>query len=95
MLSVVNIRGDRLYHGMVLTLPSLINIYLMRLHSEHIWWDQAGALLQAGILPTHVPHEKGVLRLPVSGVEAAQLLINENDGATNAMLGEGWGVKPS
>ncbi|KAJ4472130.1 hypothetical protein J3R30DRAFT_3298956 [Lentinula aciculospora] len=75
MMGVINIRGDRLYH-------------------EHIWWDQATALLQAGVLPRHVsyPTSEGQkeLRLPVSGVESAHMLINEMDGKSNEMLASSW-----
>lgn len=77
MMSVVNVRGDRLYH-------------------EHIWWDQAGALKQVGILPTHVPYPppdgKHNLRLPIAGIEAARLLVDETAGRSNEMLEESWGV---
>lgn len=77
MVSVVNVRGDRLYH-------------------EHIWWDQAGALKQVGVIPTNVPYPGpnggGTLRLPISGKEAAALLVDETAGRSNEMLGEDWGV---
>ena len=36
-----------------------------------------------------------MLRLPVSGVEAAYMLANESRGNSNEMLGEGWGVVPA
>ncbi|GJJ12988.1 hypothetical protein Clacol_007235 [Clathrus columnatus] len=75
MMSVVNVRGDRLYH-------------------EHIWWDQAGALKQVGILPSHLPHPLTgeSTRLPITGIEAARLLVDETDGESNEMLEESWGV---
>ncbi|KAJ3566964.1 hypothetical protein NP233_g6663 [Leucocoprinus birnbaumii] len=79
MMAVVNVRGDRLYN-------------------EHIWWDQATALRQAGILPTHVPflapdNSSATLRLPVSGVESAHMLLDESNGTSNEMLGDDWGVQ--
>ncbi|TFK43298.1 NTF2-like protein [Crucibulum laeve] len=78
MLAVVNVRGDRLYN-------------------EHIWWDQATALLQAGVLPTHVPYPapsgSGTLRLPVAGVECANMLVDESKGKSNEMFGSDWGVQ--
>jgi carboxymethylenebutenolidase len=81
MVSVVNFRGDRLYH-------------------EHIWWDQAGALRQAGVLGTYVPYypadgtsPRGELRLPIAGAEAGRLLVDERDGEMNLMLGDEWGVQ--
>ncbi|KAF9481987.1 NTF2-like protein [Pholiota conissans] len=77
MMAVVNIRGDRLYN-------------------EHIWWDQATALKQAGILPSHLPFSDpktgatSSLRLPVVGVEGAEMLIDESKGKSNEMLDPGW-----
>ncbi|THV05373.1 NTF2-like protein [Dendrothele bispora CBS 962.96] len=77
-IGVINVRGDRLYH-------------------EHIWWDQATALKQAGVLPSHLPYPypdgKQKLRLPVAGVEAARLLVDETDGKSNEMFGSDWGIQ--
>ncbi|KAF9569437.1 NTF2-like protein [Agrocybe pediades] len=82
MMAVVNIRGDRLYN-------------------EHIWWDQATALKQAGVLPSYVPFTDSnasasdgpkLLRLPVAGVESANMLIDESKGTSNEMFGPDWGV---
>ncbi|KAF5333576.1 hypothetical protein D9611_002291 [Ephemerocybe angulata] len=82
-----------------LAIPMLavVNIRGDRLYNEHIWWDQATVLKQAGILPTYVPYptpEGNVhsLRLPVAGAESAEMLVDESKGKSNAMLGEGWGV---
>lgn len=66
--------------------------------AEHIWWDQATALRQAGLLPTYLPYSgpegiNGTLRLPVAGVECARMLLNETDGKSNEMIGDDWGVK--
>lgn len=62
---------------------------------EHIWWDQATALRQAGVLPTHLPYPgyegNQTLRLPVAGAESAQMLL-EVSGASNGMFGSEWGV---
>jgi carboxymethylenebutenolidase len=41
----------------------------VKLYNEHIYWDQASVLVQIGLLP------RG--GLPVSGIEAAQKLVNE------------------
>lgn len=94
MMGVINIRGDRLYHGEHLCRilsPSL------RHNPEHILWDQATVFLQAGILPSYVPHStpKGQkkLRLPVAGVESARLLMNEMGRESNEMFGSDWGVQ--
>ncbi|KAF8826435.1 hypothetical protein HHX47_DHR5000156 [Lentinula edodes] len=63
---------------------------------QHIWWDQATALFQAGILASHVPYPtpegQKMLRLPVLGAESARMLINEMDGKSNVMLGSDWGI---
>jgi carboxymethylenebutenolidase len=65
---------------------------------EHIWWDQATVLRQAGILPTHVPYTVlsglgGTLRLPVAGVECAHMLLDETNGKSNEMMGPDWGLQ--
>lgn len=81
MMSVVTLRGDRLA-------------------SERIWWDQATLLSQLGLLPSHVPwssssslsNEEEFIRLPVSGLEQAGKLVDEGEGESNEMMGEGWGV---
>ncbi|KAH9484921.1 hypothetical protein JR316_0001823 [Psilocybe cubensis] len=89
MISVVNVRGDRLYN-------------------EHIWWDQATVLRQAGILPTYVPFpllddsdappplgegHRQLLRLPVAGAECAAKLVNETKEKSNGMFGSKWGLQ--
>lgn len=96
MLAVVNVRGDRLYNGSCLLLYFLNMVMSDHLPAEHIWWDQATALRQAGILPTHLPYPTptgtGSLRLPVAGVESAHMLVDESKGKSNEMFGEEWGV---
>ncbi|KAF8897177.1 hypothetical protein BD779DRAFT_355063 [Infundibulicybe gibba] len=66
-----------------------------RLYNEHIWWDQATALFQAGVLPTHVDYPGDTsgkkLRLPVAGVETAAMLKDERSGNSNIMLEGTWG----
>ena len=91
MMSVVNVRGDRLYHG---PHRNILDVYfsLSFTFSEHIWWDQGTALLQAGVLPSHVNHSDGQLRLPVAGEESSRLLLDETDGESNQMFGPEWGV---
>jgi carboxymethylenebutenolidase len=55
-------------------------------------------LLQAGLLPTHVPYPTPdgtkSLRLPVAGVETANMLADETQGKSNEMLGSDWGLLP-
>lgn len=63
---------------------------------EHIWWDQATALRQAGILPSHLPYSGtggGTLRLPIAGAECAEMLLDERNGKSNEMMGDDWGVQ--
>ncbi|KAF9268248.1 NTF2-like protein [Marasmius fiardii PR-910] len=64
----------------------VVNVRGDRLYHEHIWWDHASALFQAGILPSHVSHEGQKLRLPIAGVEGARLLVDETDGTSNEMI---------
>ncbi|KAJ3841241.1 hypothetical protein F5878DRAFT_27185 [Lentinula raphanica] len=85
--------------GKVLEIPMMgvINIRGDRLYHEHIWWDQATALLQAGLLPKQVPYPTPDgpkrLRLPVAGAESAQMLLNEMGVKSNEMLESSWGVQ--
>ena len=71
---------------------------------EHIWWDQATVLRQAGILPSFVPFPdpnegaggaSTLLRLPVAGVESAHILLDKSKARSNEMMGPEWGIKPA
>lgn len=77
--------------GAKLSIPMLavVNIRGDRLYHEHIWWDSGTALRQAGLLPTHVDYNGSPLKLPVAGVEAAQLFRGEPV-ASNQMLDPEW-----
>eukprot|EP00914_Ancora_sagittata_P028360 GHVO01055920.1.p1 GENE.GHVO01055920.1~~GHVO01055920.1.p1 ORF type:complete len:152 (+),score=6.36 GHVO01055920.1:194-649(+) len=83
----------------ILEIPmiAVVNIRGDRLYHEHIWWDQATILRQAGILSTHVSHPtpEGLkqLRLPIAGAESAHMLMNEMDGTSNEMFGHDWGIQ--
>ncbi|KAF9076575.1 hypothetical protein BDP27DRAFT_1313561 [Rhodocollybia butyracea] len=85
--------------GKPLEIPMMgvINIRGDRLYHEHLWWDQATVLFQAGILPGHLPHPtpqgQKILRLPITGAESARMLMNEMDGRSNEMFGPEWGVR--
>ncbi|GLB33427.1 putative lea domain protein [Lyophyllum shimeji] len=85
--------------GKKLTIPMLavVNIRGDRLYNEHIWWDQATVLRQAGILPTYMPYPtpegNRSLRLPVAGAECAAMLVDEANGTSNAMFGDDWGLQ--
>jgi carboxymethylenebutenolidase len=49
-----------------------------KIHHEHIHWDQASALVQAGLLdPTH---------LPVSGAEAARKMLSPTSLPSNLLM---------
>ncbi|KAF8803751.1 hypothetical protein BYT27DRAFT_7195092 [Phlegmacium glaucopus] len=83
MIAIVNVRGDRV-------------------SNEHIWWDQATVLRQAGIMPSFLPFPdpnadagstSQLLRLPVTGVECAHMLLDESKGKSNEMFGPEWGLK--
>ncbi|KAH9482461.1 hypothetical protein JR316_0004561 [Psilocybe cubensis] len=95
--------------GKKLAVPMLavVNIRGDRLYNEHIWWDQATVLSQAGILPSHlpfpiatggigatIPGQTQLLRLPVAGAESAAMLVDETNGKSNEMLGPDWGLQP-
>ncbi|TFK74452.1 hypothetical protein BDN72DRAFT_955784 [Pluteus cervinus] len=87
--------------GKKLAVPmmAVVNIRGDRLYNEHIWWDQGTVMVQAGIIPTHIPFPLGTgassLRLPIAGVETARMLIDETNGTSNEMFGSSWGVVSS
>jgi carboxymethylenebutenolidase len=73
MVSVVTVRGGKLV-------------------SEHMYWDQASVLMQVGLLdPKMVPKafkNKGLRRLPVTGVDAARQLVEPRQERYNKLLKE-------
>ncbi|PNS20633.1 hypothetical protein CAC42_360 [Sphaceloma murrayae] len=73
LVSIVSIRGGKLYH-------------------EHRYWDQASVLVQVGLLdPKIVPQgmeERGLRRLPVYGVEAAEKVLDESSHPSNGLLAD-------
>ncbi|PNP49649.1 hypothetical protein THARTR1_09660 [Trichoderma harzianum] len=71
---------------LAIPMVGVINIRGDRLYHEHIWWDQGTVLRQLGILPTHLPYEGGLVKLPVAGDETARLLLDERDGTSNEMI---------
>jgi hypothetical protein len=64
-----------------------------KLVHERVYWDQAGVLVQVGLLdPKLVPEgfrEKGLERLPVCGEEAAVKVLDFESRPTNEMVA-GW-----
>jgi len=90
--------------GKKLSVPmiAVVNIRGDRLYNEHIWWDQATVLRQAGILPSFLPFPdlnadaggaSALLRLPVAGAECAHMLLDESKGRSNEMFSSEWGIK--
>ncbi|UKZ72692.1 hypothetical protein TrVFT333_000326 [Trichoderma virens FT-333] len=71
---------------LAIPMVGVINVRGDRLYHEHIWWDQGTVLRQLGILPTHLPYDGGVVKLPVAGVECARLVLDERDGTCNEMI---------
>lgn len=59
-----------------IVIVSIFHVVGTKLESEHIYWDQASVLVQAGLLdPKLVPGEmkkKGMKMLPIVGAEAAR-----------------------
>lgn len=75
-----------------------------RLCHEHISWDQATALRQAGLMPEWVPFPYQIegrdpapgkrfeVRLPVLGEETAKKLVNESSVESNELISQGEGI---
>jgi len=78
---------------------AVVNFRGDRLYHEHIWWDQATVLRQAGLLPTlfefSTPEGSLMIHLPVTGAESAAKLIDETSVESNGMLDTGWGKQAS
>lgn len=86
--------------GKYLRIPftAIVNIRGDRLFHEHIAWDQATALRQLGILPTHLPASPSAagqesadpietqIRLPVAGAGTAEKLLDKNSVPSNTMI---------
>jgi len=90
--------------GKKLSVPMVAIVHFRgdRLYNEHIWWDQATVLRQAGILPSFLPFPDpnadtggapALLRLPVAGVESTRMLLDESKGRSNEMFSPEWGIK--
>lgn len=71
---------------------AVVNVRGDRLYHEHIWWDHASLLKQAGLLPDSVSLDTERVRLPVVGEEGGRLLADETDGTSNQMLDPSWGM---
>jgi hypothetical protein len=64
---------------------SIVAVKGGRLHQEHVYWDQAGVLVQAGLLdPKLLPQsakDLGVEKLPIVGRRAARRVRKNRDGS--------------
>ncbi|PHH68733.1 hypothetical protein CDD83_5997 [Cordyceps sp. RAO-2017] len=91
------------HRRLAIPMVAVVNIRGDRLCHEHIWWDQATALRQAGLLPTHLPAPDAgggaapppttapaMTRLPVVGAECARLLAGDARAACNELLDPAW-----
>jgi len=71
-------------------LVSVVCIRGGKLYHEHIYWDQASVLVQAGLLdpklvPDHMKRQ-GLKRLPVYGAETAAKVLDESSHPSNELL---------
>lgn len=69
---------------------SIFHIRGEKLESEHVYWDQASVLVQAGLLdPKIVPEamkKKGVKELPVLGAESARAIKRGSSRQVNQLI---------
>jgi hypothetical protein len=69
---------------------SIVAVRGGKLHSEHMYWDQASVLMQVGLLdPKLVPKkmkDEGLKRLPVVGAEATKCIVEPKHNAYNGLL---------
>lgn len=79
---------------------SIVTVRAGRLQHEHVYWDQASVLMQAGLLdPKLLPErakEKGATSMPVVGKEAARRMLGkerdyEQGQADNELIPSFWG----
>lgn len=77
----------------------MVNIRGDRLYHEHIAWDQATVLVQAGLMPQYLPFpyplpdgkvpapgKRFEYRVPAAGAESADKLQNEHALPSNQMF---------
>jgi hypothetical protein len=71
-------------------LCSVVCIRAGKLYSEHVYWDQASVLMQAGLLdPSLVPDkfkQLGVDKLPVIGAESARAAVRGSSRRINELI---------
>ncbi|OQO06273.1 hypothetical protein B0A48_08861 [Cryoendolithus antarcticus] len=87
-------------HKVAIPMMAVVNIRGDRLYHEHISWDQATALAQLGLLPTHPAYSQAVARigvngasnghagpkLPIAGVATAEKMRDKNSVPSNLMF---------
>lgn len=73
-----------------ITLVSIVCVRGGKLASEHVYWDQASVLVQAGLLdPKNVPQKlkkEGVERLPVIGADGARAVVKNHTKVMNGLI---------
>ncbi|KAL1303285.1 hypothetical protein AAFC00_006691 [Neodothiora populina] len=73
-----------------ITLVSIVCIKGGKLVSEHVYWDQASVLVQAGLLdPKNVPQKlkkEGIERLPVIGADGARAVLKHDARIMNGLI---------
>lgn len=72
---------------------NIVKIRGNRVESEHVYWDQASVLVQVGLLDAKKGAiglgGKGVVRLPIAGVESAKKVLDEESVKSNGYV-PGW-----
>lgn len=72
------------------TIVSIVCIKGSKLVSEHVYWDQASVLVQAGLLDVkNIPQKikkEGMERLPVIGVDGARAVRKNDSRVMNGLI---------
>jgi hypothetical protein len=76
-----------------IAMVSIFHVRGSKMESEHIYWDQASVLAQAGLLdakviPSHMK-KKGMTKLPVVGAEGARAIKRGSSKKINDLI-PGW-----
>ena len=73
-----------------ITIVSIVCVRGQKLVSEHLYWDQASVLVQAGLLdPKSVPQKLkkgGVEKLPIVGADGARTVFNGDSRTMNGLI---------
>jgi hypothetical protein len=73
-----------------IAMVSIFHVRGSKMESEHIYWDQASVLVQAGLLdaklvPSHMK-KKGMTKLPVVGAEGARAIKRDSSKKINDLI---------